>query len=94
MKSELEEKLFTDFPLLFEKNADIRTSCMGFGFECGDGWYELLRELCERLYPLVEKIVPDEFGYSCRASQVKEKYGTLRFYMDASTDEMNDLIEE
>jgi len=94
MKTELEEKLFNDFPLLFDKDANIRSSAMGFGFECGDGWYELIRELCEKLYPLVQKIVPDEYGYSCRASQVKEKYGTLRFYMDACTDEMCDLIDE
>jgi hypothetical protein len=28
------------------------------------------------------------------AVQVKEKYGTLRFYMSASTDEINDLISD
>lgn len=29
-----------------------------------------------------------------RASQVKEKFGCLRFYMSSETDEMSDLIEE
>jgi len=29
-----------------------------------------------------------------RASQVKEKYGSLRFYMSSSTEEMEDLITE
>ena len=94
MKQELEEKLFNDFPLLFERNADIRRSAMGFGFECGDGWYDLIRELCEKLYPLVMAFKPDEYGSFCSASQVKEKYGTLRFYMHISTDEMDTLIEE
>lgn len=94
MKLDLEEKLFNDFPLLFDKGASIRMSCMAFGFECGDGWYDLIRELCERLYPLIKKIIPEDDGYSCRVSQVKEKYGSLRFYMDSSTNEMDDLIEE
>jgi len=94
MKQELEEKLFNDFPLLYDSKADIRSSAMGFGFECGDGWYELIRELSEKLYPLVQAITPDEYGSSCSASQVKEKYGTLRFYMHCSTDEMEELIYE
>ena len=34
-----------------------------------------------------------EAGYPC-ASQVKEKFGLLRFYMTSATDEMYDLIRE
>jgi hypothetical protein len=33
-------------------------------------------------------------GYHPRALQVKEKYGTLRFYMTTETDEMSSLIDE
>ena len=97
MKEIFEKQLFDDFPLLYDKNADIRTSCMGFGFECGDGWYELIRELSSKLYPLIQKFkeqYPDEFDCYPRASQVKEKFGSLRFYMDISTDEMCNLISE
>jgi hypothetical protein len=94
MKKELEEKLFNDFPLLYHPDRNIRESLMCFGFECGDGWYDLIRELSEKLYPLIEKIKPDEYGTCCSASQVKEKYGTLRFYMHTETDEMSDLIRE
>lgn len=97
MKEILEKQLFDDFPLLYEKATDIRSSCMAFGFECGDGWYELIRELSEKLCPLVEKAkrkLSDEFEFEPKASQVKEKYGELRFYMDYATDEMFDLICE
>lgn len=96
MKQELEEKLFSDFPLLFERNADIRSSAMGWGFECGDGWYYLIRDLAEELYPLVEKyrLVVDEYDCYPVATQVKEKYGTLRFYMSTATDEMHDIIDK
>lgn len=94
MKTELEDKLFNDFPLLYDRNSDMKNSSMGFGFECGDGWYELIRELSERLYPLVEAISTDEYGSYCSATQVKEKYGTLRFYMTVTTAQMDDILEE
>jgi hypothetical protein len=70
---------------------------MCFGFECGDGWYELIWDLSEKLYPLVQEYkdrVTDEYDIQPKATQVKEKFGELRFYMDACTDEMYVLIEE
>lgn len=95
MKPELQEKLFSDFPLLFKRNKDIRHSAMGWGFECGDGWYYLIRDLAEELYPLIEKHQDpaDEYDSPPEATQVKEKYGTLHFYMSTATDEMHDIIE-
>lgn len=97
MKENLEKQLFNDFPLLYDKDADIRNSCMCFGFECGDGWYDLIWDLSERLYPLVEKFGErelEEYEFHPKATQVKEKFGELRFYMDGCTDEMYDLITE
>lgn len=63
--------------------------------ECGPGWYALLNDLCRNLEKLIEKYI-EEHGneyYPC-ASQVKEKYGSLRFYMSTSTDKMEELIKE
>lgn len=62
------------------------------GWECGPGWYPLLIELSEKLEPLIEKEEGQEF-FPC-ASQVKEKFGTLHFYMLQETREMTDLIAE
>jgi hypothetical protein len=97
MKQELEEKLFSDFPLLFERNADIRNSAMGWGFECGNGWFNLIYDLAEELYPLIKKsreMVLDEYDCYPTVTKVKEKYGTLRFYMSTATDEMHDIIDK
>lgn len=94
MKPELEEKLFNDFPLLFNPKADIRDSLMAFGFECGDGWYQLIRELSEKLYPLIQKYTVSEDDFHPTVLQVKEKYGTLRFYLSFGTQEMEELIDE
>jgi len=66
---------------------------MGFCFECGDGWYDIIRKLSEQLYPLVQNFPHDEYGYMPKAYQVKEKMGSLRFYMSFETGEMQELIQ-
>jgi hypothetical protein len=76
MKKELEQNLVIRYPLIFRDYlGDMRKTCMAWGFECGDGWYNLLIELCEKIECLTE-------GTSLQvvAVQVKEKFGGLRFY--------------
>lgn len=48
-----------------------------FGCECADGWYGLLDEMCAKI-----QAVYDENGSEpdIIIDQIKEKYGTLRFY--------------
>jgi len=72
------------YPRLYrDLGADPKNSCMAFGFECGDGWFDIINRLSAKLEPL-----------GVIASQVKEKYGTLRFYVHSATDEAWDLIDE
>lgn len=102
MNQELDEALVRDFPNLFaDRSGDIRQTCMVWGFECGSGWEPLIRELAEKLEPLckayTEQMTEDQmewYGGGPRASQIKEKYGTLRFYMTSETDEMSKHIRE
>ena len=77
MKPELEKQLFEKYPKIFkQKDSSPMETCMCWGIECGDGWYDLINCLCFHLqfntdhnkYPQVEAV------------QVKEKFGTLRFY--------------
>lgn len=73
----------------------------GIAFECGIGWYDLLEELCVQLEAIIEKaelnsIVPEgeeDYVSYLYAEQVKEKFGTLRFYMSAATNEIYALID-
>lgn len=46
-----------------------------FEFECGSGWYHIIDCVCA--------VIKNE---GCKAVQVKEKFGELRFYTDRSTD--------
>ena len=57
---------------------------MHFGMECGDGWYDLLDDLLSKLDYLSKNS-----GVQVITDQIKEKFGTLRFYY--STVVKNDL---
>ena len=98
MNQKLTERLYNKFPLLYQdKDKSPKQSLMCFGFECSDGWFNLIYELSSKLEPMIQKFIdtnPDVDGYVPRAIQVKEKYGTLRFYITTGTDEMFDIIEE
>lgn len=60
-----------------------------FGFECGDGWFELLKDLITELKVLCEKE-----GYETKVTQVKEKFGGLRFYVHCEPDAVSKLIRK
>lgn len=101
MTPEHDAQLCAAYPTLFQdRRTDMRETAMCWGFEVGDGWFGLLWRLCEKLEPLAAKgeksLTPEmkKFGYKCCASQVKEKFGTLRFYMAMSDPEMDALIRE
>ena len=50
MTRELQEKLYADFPELFqEKDLPITETCMCWGLECGDGWEPIIRQMCGQL---------------------------------------------
>lgn len=77
MKPDLDDALVREFPMLYrDRHGDTRRTRMCDGFACGDGWEPLIRRASEKLEPLVR-------GTCARAFQVKEKFGTLRFYMDS-----------
>ena len=120
MRRELDEALCAKYPLIFkDRNADMRTTAMCWGLECGDGWYNIIDTLCglltydyrsakSRYDHLMEvgvgnvlygtKTVTQEALDESKAKldeetlkvpvavQVKEKFGGLRFYVQAATD--------
>jgi len=143
MRDELDKQLCEKYPKIFKNRfADMRTTAMCWGFECGDGWYNILDRMCalmqwhidqnrkervrnylhnrkirelikdpkkirayaEKQYATYHESYREEYvnrlmleleveplkqmkkiPYKCGqivASQVKEKFGTLRFYYD------------
>jgi hypothetical protein len=140
MDQKLDEELCRIAPHLFgDRYASMQTTCMCWGFEVGDGWFELLKEAALKLEPLIVAYIKDHpeernpfpwflmdswYGIKwsswhphlalCRfrewlqvalgledarpwwprASQIKEKYGTLRFYMTSGTNEMYAITDK
>ncbi len=77
MKKELEDKLFNRFKMFRPERSETE-NLMRFGFSCGDGWFQLIWDLCEKLEKIDKELI---------ATQVKEKYGTLRFYTSGGKEE-------
>jgi hypothetical protein len=71
MDKELSKKLVEKYPdALIDYGGDMRQTCMAWGFECGDGWFKILEQLCEKVGNIP--------GF--RFAQVKEKFGMLTVY--------------
>ena len=87
MNKKLDKKLFDRFSF-FHPEKSLMESLMGFGFECNDGWFDIIYSLCEE----VEKAAKDIKDFE--VLQVKEKFGSLRFYTNFSNEEISKLIIE
>ena len=121
MRKELDEALCAKYPLIFrDRNENMQNTAMCWGFECGDGWYNIIDILCglltsdyrqaESRYDFIkdklgqprwvsskELVTQEDIDHAKAkleeetlkvpvASQVKEKFGGLRFYVQAATD--------
>lgn len=74
MKKELDNYLCSKYPTLFrDRHANPKQTAMCWGFAVGDGWFTLIDVMSELISAHSADIV---------AAQVKEKFGTLRFYHD------------
>lgn len=94
MRKELDEELCRKYPQIFrDRHADMRTTAMCWGFDCGDGWYNIIDAVCamiqnhERNNKLNNVVMPPVV-----ATQVKEKYGTLRFYYTGGDDYIDGVV--
>jgi len=127
MRKELDEALCAKYPLIFrDRHENMQVTAMCWGFECGDGWYNIIDTLCglltsdyrsaksryDSIKDLVnkpqwegsKKIVTQELIDAAKtkleeetlkvpvAVQVKEKFGGLRFYVQAATDKHYNYI--
>lgn len=74
MNPELDELLCRRYPLIFAQR-DQPDSCMHWGFTCGDGWFGIIDALCA----CIQNSIDLDGTPQAVATQVKEKFGTLRF---------------
>jgi len=107
MDAELQSQLYEKYPDLFSnRNKSRMESCMCWGCEVGNGWYELLSSVCWRisqhekniedrkriLADQPEKIKAELEYIPVKFDQIKEKYGGLRIYFTGGDDYVDDII--
>ena len=112
MNEKLQIDLVKAYPNIFKNiGGDKTVTCMHWGIECNDGWYDLIYGLCHSIQrhcqiqntryihatDKYEFLVEGDPEYvQVVAAQVKEKLGTLRFYVDggdAATGAMIQMAE-
>ena len=119
MKPELDKQLCEKYPKIFKnRNASQIESCMYWGIDVSDGWYDIIDALCQAAtYTYTTSIMVDEadgkrlniapYSYTNEttyhfeikppqlvADQVKEKFGTLRFYYHTELEEKMSYLKE
>lgn len=88
MSPELDKKLVEKYPKIFANRFKPMTeTAMCWGFECGDGWFDILDIACSIIQSHIDwKNRDGEKVSQVIADQVKEKFGTLRFYTTGGDD--------
>jgi len=144
MKQELDKLLCERYPkMMVNRNKPMQETCMCWGFECGDGWFNILDQLMGNIQHHVDwklrqhRIATDYNAMAAQAKagnfdlfeenmkdtvnleykekrlaeiiagdfrsvpnaipqvtldQVKEKFGTLRFYYTGGDDEISGMV--
>jgi len=84
MRDELEKDLQSKYPFMAIDKEPV--NC-----QCGDGWYSVIDKLCKKIM----EILSMQELIDLRIDQVKEKYGTLRFYYSGvDFNRIEDLVIE
>lgn len=80
MKAQLEQQLEQDFFFMRKSRIENEKNLYkSFGCECGDGWYDLIHDLCQSIS---ERYECDGKSVNIVILQVKEKFASLRFYYE------------
>jgi hypothetical protein len=80
-REQFDKYMCKTYPKIFrQRNLPMNQTCMCWGFDIGPGWYELLDQMCKKL-----QLLDDLLGIETIATQVKEKFGGLRFYNNISS---------
>jgi hypothetical protein len=108
MREELDKKLCEKYPKIFaDRHKSMTQTAMCWGFDVGDGWYNIIDLLCANIQWHIDETnktrqllldknpynlpIPDEVQQVV-ASQVKEKFGGLRFYYNGGDDIVRALV--
>jgi hypothetical protein len=94
MRQELDSLLCEKYPkMMVNRNKNMQETCMCWGFECGDGWFNILDQLMGNIQHHIDwKNRKEEVVAQVTLDQVKEKFGTLRFYYSGGDDAIDGMV--
>ena len=94
MREELDKLLCEKYPkMMVNRHASVQETAMCWGFSCGDGWYNILNALMGNIQGHIDwKNKKEEVVPQVTLDQVKEKFGTLRFYYTGGDDYIRGLV--
>ena len=94
MKKHLEREIIEANPILYRGvHLPPTRSLMYRGFECGDGWFALLKEASIKTERLLKKM-PKKERRNNYAMHVISKHGCLRIYMSLINEHIEKLLSE
>jgi hypothetical protein len=113
MRQELDEYLCKVYPkMMVNRNKDMKETCMCWGFEVGDGWFNIINQLMGNIQHHLDwkerqrdvtirfnstaapediRPVPDAIP-QVTLDQVKEKFGSLRFYITGGDEYISGMV--
>lgn len=97
MKTSLAAIIYLKCALIFRgRNDGIHKNITSFGFDCGDGWFQIIEALSLEIEKIAlrQREAGIEEDFLPRVKRIKQKFGTLRFYVHNNTQEIQELIEE
>ncbi len=97
MNATLEANIFLKCPILYRyRKEGPQENLMCFGFEHGDGWYDIIYNASVEIEAIAERMKDQgiEDNLLPAASQIKEKFGTLQIYVHNATEEIDEIIDK
>jgi len=94
MRQELDKLLCEKYPkMMVNRNLPMTETCMCWGFDCGDGWFNILNQLMGNIQHHIDwKNRNGEVVQQVTLDQVKEKFGTLRFYYTGGDEYIHGMV--
>ena len=94
MTPELDKLLCEKYPkMMINRHKDMQETAMCWGFACGDGWFNILDQLMGNIQHHIDwKNKNTEVVPQVTLDQVKEKFGTLRFYYTGGDDYISGMV--
>lgn len=96
MNSQLIMQIFEECPLIYRRTADgAETIVLRRGVECGDGWFELIHQLSLSIESIAQHLQREGVPICMlpQVSQVKEKFGDLRVYLEKSAAGVAEVVD-